>query len=127
MENCQEETFGPRTEEIIVPLHRAVSSVATYNETMLRIGTILSGLFLAGALTGCVTTLDQVSDTPLIANDPIVVGRAVTLLTGPTNRWYGPEVRFIELINRETGRRYQVMVESEDRQFAVEMPAGSMS
>ena len=124
MENCQEESSGPPTEEIIVPLHRAVSSVAPYNETMLRTGTILSGLFLAGALTGCVTTLDPVSDTPLIANDPIVVGRAVTLLTGPTNRWYGPEVRFIELINRETGRRYQVMVESEDRQFAVEMPAG---
>ena len=62
---------------------------------------ILNGLFCS-AFTGCVTSLDLVGDTPLIANDPIVVGRAVTLLTGPTNRWYGPEVRFIELINRET-------------------------
>jgi hypothetical protein len=109
----------------LIPLiARAVSPAAPYNEAMLRLWIILGMTWVAGMSTACVTNLDLESDTPLIADDPIVVGRAVTLLTGPTNRWYGPEVRFIELINRGTGQRYHVTVESDDRQFVVGLPAG---
>lgn len=86
--------------------------------------TILFLLCLAVAPWGCVTTLPSTSEVPLIGEQPIVVGRAVTVLMGPTNRWYGPEVRFLELVSRESGKRYQVMVESEDRQFILEVPPG---
>ncbi len=55
---------------------------------------------------------------------PIIVGRVVTVLLGPTTRWYGPHVRFVELMNRATQERYQVMIESDDRHFIVEIPAG---
>ncbi len=54
----------------------------------------------------------------------IVMGRAVALLLGPTTRWYGPHVRFVELINRVTQQRYQVMVESADRHFILDLPPG---
>ncbi|MEP6887765.1 MAG: hypothetical protein ABI945_05525 [Nitrospirales bacterium] len=54
----------------------------------------------------------------------IVMGRAVTVLLGPTTRWYGPHVRFVELINRVTQQRYQVMVESADRHFILDLPPG---
>ena len=64
-------------------------------------------------------------ETPIVELDkPIIVGRAVTLLLGPTTRWYGPHVRFIELVNRATQERYQVMIDSEDRHFILELPPG---
>ena len=65
------------------------------------------------------------ADKPITETDqPIIMGRVVTVLLGPTTRWYGPHVRFIELTNRATRQRYQVMMESEDRHFLVEIPAG---
>lgn len=82
------------------------------------------------ATMGCAINVpsrpEQVAhDTPIAEQDkPIIMGRAVTVLLGPTTRWYGPEVRFIELTNRATHQRYQVMMESEDRHFIVEIPAG---
>lgn len=95
-----------------------------YNEAMM-IKLTASCLFcLVAALTGCAKSLPSTSDTPFMGELPIIVGRAVTVLMGPTNRWYGPEVRFLELVNRDSGQRYQVMVESEDRQFTLEVPPG---
>lgn len=65
------------------------------------------------------------ADKPMIDTDgPMILGRVVAVLLGPTTRWYGPHVRFIELTNRATRQRYQVMLESEDRHFLVEIPAG---
>ena len=70
-------------------------------------------------------TLIVAADKPITeADKPIIMGRIVTLLLGPTTRWYGPHVRFVELINRATRQRYQVMMESDDRHFLVEIPAG---
>ena len=70
-------------------------------------------------------TLIVASETPNTeAANPIIIGRVVTVLLGLTTRWYGPHVRFIELTNRASGRRYQVMMDSEHGHFIVEIPAG---
>ena len=88
-------------------------------------------------LSGCISNLSPLpehirpaapivwADKPTIeADKAIVMGRALTVLLGPTTRWYGPHVRFVELINRVTQQRYQVMMESEDRHFILEIPPG---
>jgi len=54
----------------------------------------------------------------------LVVGRAFTILTGPTHRWYGPQVRFFELVRRATDERIRVDIESDDKHFLVMLPAG---
>jgi hypothetical protein len=53
-----------------------------------------------------------------------VVGRTFTILTGPTNRWYEPQVKFFELVRRETDERVRVDIESGDKHFLVTLPAG---
>lgn len=52
------------------------------------------------------------------------MGRAVAVITGDRSRIYDPEVRFMELINRETNTRYSVEIESDDRRFVLPLPPG---
>jgi hypothetical protein len=80
--------------------------------------------FLAcSSSAGCATLLDP--DGKGEAKDPIVFGRAVTVLLEDSTRQYPPKVRFLELIQRQTGRRYRIDLESADRAFAVELPPGA--
>lgn len=58
------------------------------------------------------------------SNPSLVVGRAFTILTGPTNRWYEPQVKFFELVRRATDERIRVDIESDDTHFLVTLPAG---
>ena len=54
----------------------------------------------------------------------LVVGRAFTILTGPTNRWYEPQVRFFELVQRTTEERIRIDIESDDKLFMLTLPTG---
>lgn len=54
----------------------------------------------------------------------IAVGRVAAVITGETKRMYEPAVRSFELVNRQTGERFQVQIQSDDQQFAVALPPG---
>lgn len=80
-------------------------------------------------LVGCATTLTALPDSseltgPLPSDGAIVVGHVVTVLIGPTNRAYVPELRFFELINMATQERVRVEVESKDRWFILRLHPG---
>lgn len=122
--------FGAMTANGAVPV------AAFYNESMRSIGGFVLFTTVWG-FSGCISNLSALpehirpdapivgADKPTIETDKaIVMGRALTVLLGPTTRWYGPHVRFVELINRSGQQRYQVMIESEDRHFILELPPG---
>jgi hypothetical protein len=73
--------------------------------------------------TGCATDLPARPVSPDV-NAPLVFGRAVALVTGKTTRRYEPQVRFFELVNRRTGERFNVDLESDDKVFLLQLPAG---
>ena len=88
-----------------------------------RVSWPLMGL-LSGALFGsCATELASTPES-LEASASVVFGRAVTVLTGKTTRWYGPAVRFFELANRHTNERFRVELRSNDKLFVLQLPAG---
>jgi hypothetical protein len=55
----------------------------------------------------------------------IVFGRAVTVLLEESTRRYQPQVRFFELVNQTTNERVRVDLRSEDKWFALALPAGA--
>lgn len=57
-------------------------------------------------------------------NKPVAFGKIQASLTGPTTRWYFPQVRFFELQNITTKERFRVDVESGDSPFFISLPAG---
>jgi hypothetical protein len=82
---------------------------------------------LVGALvlstSGCVTELPSLVNSDQVTGS-LVVGRVLTVLTGETSRRYPPEVRFFELENQTSQKRFQVEVKSNDRYFVVDLPPG---
>jgi hypothetical protein len=84
---------------------------------------MLSALLLLCAVTGCVTTL-PVRPESVSSDGAIVVGRAMTVLLGPTTRWFTPELRFFEVVNTVTNARIRVDVNSDDAWFVLPLPAG---
>lgn len=79
---------------------------------------------LSGAVFGsCATDLASTPES-LQASASVVFGRAVTVLTGKTTRWYEPAVRFFELANRHTKERFRVEVLSDNKLFILQLPAG---
>lgn len=74
-------------------------------------------------LSGCVTELPSLADPTQVAGS-LVVGRVLTVLTGETSRRYPPEVRFFELEDRASQKRFQVEIKSPDQYFAVDLPPG---
>lgn len=79
--------------------------------------------FIVLFIGGCATALPTAPEVRDITT-PIVFGRAVALVTGKTTRWYEPQVRFFELVNRKTHERFKVDVQSEDKTFVLQLPAG---
>ena len=91
-----------------------------YDFSMLR---VVAFLLLVGALAGCVTTIPALPES-VSTDGAVVLGRAVTLLLGPTTRWFTPELRFFELVNTATQERIRVDVNSDDAWFILPLPAG---
>ncbi len=78
-----------------------------------------------GALlaAGCAVHLPATPDAQEVTG-PVVFGRAMVLVTGQATRWYAPQVRFFELMNRKTHERFSVDVQSDDLVFMLQLPAG---
>lgn len=81
----------------------------------------LAALFL---VAGCATPLGP-APAALAPDRPVVFGRVLVLLLGPTTRWYEPEVEFIEVEHQQTAERYRLWLQSDDRTFRTNLPAGS--
>lgn len=74
-------------------------------------------------LAGCATDL-PVTVAELDVSGKLVVGRAVTTITGQSQRVYPPELRSFEVINTESEKSYKVFVKSEDEYFSFSLPPG---
>ena len=81
------------------------------------------GTFWLTGLWGCVTEA-PIATQPGDARMILVAGRAVAVITGDRGRRFGPEVRYMELMHRQTGERYSVTVNAEDKVFIFFLPAG---
>jgi hypothetical protein len=84
---------------------------------------LLMCLLLLFELTACVTTMPLVPDA-IPQHSSVVIGRAVTVLLGPTTRWFTPELRFFELVNVATQERIRVDVNSDDAWFILPVLPG---
>lgn len=82
------------------------------------------GALLSLAAAGCTASLGP-APASLAADRPIVFGRVLVLLLGPTTRWYEPQVEFIEVEHRQTSARFRLWLQSDDRTFRLNLPAGS--
>lgn len=74
-------------------------------------------------LWGCVTEFPPVVDQAQVLG-AVAVGKVVAAISGERTRRYLPEVRFFELEDRRTQKRFRVLIESGDRQFVVALPPG---
>lgn len=74
-------------------------------------------------LSGCATDL-PVTVAELDVSGTLVVGRAVTTITGQSQRVYPPELRSFEVINTESEKSYKIYVKSEDEYFSFSLPPG---
>ena len=74
-------------------------------------------------ISGCAKEVLPLPKT-LPQNQPVAFGKIQAFLTGPTNRWYVPQVRFFELENLTTKERFRVDVKSADSLFFLSLPAG---
>ena len=72
---------------------------------------------------GCATEMAPLPAS-LSADQTIVFGQVQASLTGPTTRWYPPQVRFFELMNHSTKERFRVDIESADSPFFLAIPPG---
>ena len=82
---------------------------------------LLLGAMLIGP--GCAKEVGPLPET-LPGDKPVAFGKIQAFLTGPTNRWYTPQVRFFELRNLNTNDRVRVDVASADSLFFLSLPAG---
>ena len=74
-------------------------------------------------LVSCATYLRPLPES-IHSGGSVVVGRVITVLTGPTTRWYTPELRFFEVMNMSTRERFRMDVHSEDTWFVLPVPSG---
>lgn len=74
-------------------------------------------------LWGCVTQLPALID-PQDVTEGLVIGRVVTVLTGDRSRRFSPAVRFVEVEDQASHKRFQVEINSPDRHFAAHLPSG---
>jgi hypothetical protein len=85
--------------------------------------TALIGVLVMCMMAGCVTTMP--AHPEMVSGDgAVVIGRAMTVLLGPTTRWSTPELRFFEVINTDTHARFRVDVNSDDAWFVLPLPTG---
>ena len=79
--------------------------------------TVVAGLW------GCVTQLPVLID-PQDVTEGLVIGRVVADLTGDRSRRFSPAVRFVEIEDQASHKRFQVEINSPDRYFAAHLPSG---
>lgn len=80
-------------------------------------------LIVVMGVGGCVTQLPALTD-PNEVTGSLAVGRVVTVLTGDRSRRFLPAVRFLEVEDQASHKRFQVEINSPDRYFAANLPPG---
>ena len=103
-----------------------MSHEISYNFSMsLRLGLVQEVVLLTTVVGvwGCVTQLPALVD-PVNVTGSLAVGRIVTILNGDTSRRYPPAVRFIELEEQASHKRFHVEITSHDRYFVLDLPPG---
>ncbi|MBS0182545.1 MAG: hypothetical protein JSS39_09105 [Nitrospira sp.] len=83
----------------------------------------LLGALLLG-MSGCVTRLPSLVDQDQVAGS-LVVGMVITVLTGKRSRRYVPQMRFLEVEDKDSQQRFQGDIKSRDQCFAIDLPAGN--
>lgn len=74
-------------------------------------------------LWGCVTEVPPLIEQARVTGD-VIVGRVLAVITGERTRRYQPEVRFLEVEKLQTQERFNIEIESNDRQFVIALPPG---
>lgn len=72
----------------------------------------------------CTTEIPTVVESGTVPAN-VVVGRALTVLTGERSRIYLPAVRSFEILNRQTQERYTVEIQSDDERFVLPLAPGN--
>ncbi len=81
------------------------------------------GVICFNGVWGCV--MDAPSVPPLTEAPMILVsGRTVAVIVGDRGRRFGPSVRYVDLTQRQTGQRYRVTIDADDKAFICFLPAG---
>ncbi len=80
-------------------------------------------LWFALVVPGCMSAI-QAAPESFPKEGSVAFGRVKVLLTGPTARWYLPEIRFIELHNHTIDARFRLDIESDESMFAFSLPEG---
>lgn len=75
-------------------------------------------------LQACTTEIPTVVESGTVQAN-VVVGRALTVLTGERSRIYLPAVRSFEILNRQTQERYTVEIQSDDERFVLPLAPGN--
>lgn len=96
--------------------------VKTMEMTARVILQLMLGVVLLGA-GACATSIPVVTDKA-DAQKGVVVGRTMAVLIGPTTRYFVPEIRFFEVVNRKTDQRFRVDVNSDNQLFILDLPPG---
>jgi hypothetical protein len=99
-----------------------------YNFTMAwefrRFCNVLSAVIIILTVWACATTLPSLVDSTQV-RDSLVVGHVLTALTGDRSRRYLPQMRFLELEEQDSHKRFQVEIESPDQHFVIDLPPGT--
>ena len=74
--------------------------------------------------SGCATEVPPLA-SPEQVTGSLIVGQAVTVLTGDTSRRYLPQIRFLELENQDLQQRFRIELNSPDQFFVVDVPPGT--
>jgi hypothetical protein len=88
-----------------------------------RVCKVLLVVIIISTLWACATTVPALVDSTQI-RDGLVVGRILTALTGDRSRRYLPQMRFLELEELDSHKRFQVEIESPDQPFAIDLRPG---
>jgi len=79
---------------------------------------------LALLVGGCVAALEPIPSS-FPREGAVAFGRVKVILTGPTTRWYQPEIQFIELHNQDLDERFRLDIGSKESLFAISLPEGA--
>lgn len=75
-------------------------------------------------LAGCATRLGPVPKA-VTGKETIAFGHIAARLTAPSTRAYPPEIRFLELFNRETDERFRIDVQAAESRLVLAVPPGT--
>lgn len=90
---------------------------------MIRRTVLVLAISVITAVMGCAKEVVPLPKS-VPTNKPVAFGKVQAFLTGPTNRWYFPQVRFFELENLSTKERFRVDLKSAESPFFISLPPG---